>query len=41
VKLEKEAGIKSLGPYELEDMEEVLCVTEANSGWGTQAVLTP
>jgi hypothetical protein len=40
VKLEKEAGIKSLGPYELEDME-ALCVTEANSGWGTQVVLTP
>lgn len=41
VKLGKNAGISSLGPYGLKDVEDALSVAEENATWGTQVVLTP
>lgn len=41
LKLGKASGVKVLGPYSLDTLDEALKVSAANPRWGTQVVLTP
>lgn len=41
LKLGKGAGLKVVGPYDLENWHEAFDAAEKNAGWGVQVLLSP